>query len=963
MSCSGTRALCIVLSVVSLSCICESKNWRRVNTTCPRLEQCDCRILQAGATVLCQRVKSDVDLSGELAKLQGTMIRRLTFSNVQVDTLPSSWFRNITVVVLMINYSPVRLIEDQAFFGVKRLKIIEFVKTRFATVPRALSALQQLRDLRIQENFVTTIGNELQSLRTLVTLSFSENQINFIKESAFATLKNLRKLRLQNNRLEYLPPLLFKDLTKLEVVDLHDNRIKTVHDAFQGLPFLKEIYLYGNAITDIDKLAKGDLKSLKILTADNNFMNSILDFGPINIKIEILRLRNCGISYIHPFAFRALEKLTYLDVANNKISHINGSAFHRASGLLYFSGGTNNIISLAGTFSRTRKLLSLNVSYNVIDDVTDAFTQLVVLRKLMLRNNRIKYIRDGTFRNNGNLKYLDLAENRIEWLGKRAFSGLVNLDLLSVSDNFLLHLNGSVSHMPQLRILNFSHNAIQTLYGNDFYNDPELTFIYAYGNNLSTIEGAFQTSPKLRSLHIQKNNLKTLPRTSFPASLQRLQILVFEGNPITCDCRMSWLLRMAQHRVQQGSPVCEGPPPLRGRLFHNMTKEDLTRWPTDCFESCACYCYEDDSPEQNIYVNCSNAHLMRIPKYFPKGTRIGDFSGNQLERLDDTLVKKAPSIESLILRNNTLSIVEPAVVPDSVRHLNLRNNKLTRLPLDLVEKLNLTSILLAGNPWHCKCEDYAFRQWAEANSYMVQDADEIMCSLQSHTPEAMKPFMKLGQKELCPSATSALLLYGAHVLVFLACALTASTAYLKYKREIKVWLYARGLCSRLQCIKEDDLDDDKLFDVFLSFSSKDSNWAYNELIPKIESHGFSICTYDRNFKGGYLVQDIIHEAVACSRRILLLLTENFVESEWCRWEFRVAHHRALEDNTNRLIVVLVDEVTSDAVDEELRRYMQVTNFLRWGESHFWDKLLYSLPKKDSQRRLIPSSQEYASSHL
>ncbi|EEC10368.1 toll, putative, partial [Ixodes scapularis] len=436
---------------------------------------------------------------------------------------------------------------------------------------------------------------------------------------------------------------------------------------------------------------------LKILTADNNFMNSILDFGPINIKIEILRLRNCGISYIHPFAFRALEKLTYLDVANNKISHINGSAFHRASGLLYFSGGTNNIISLAGTFSRTRKLLSLNVSYNVIDDVTDAFTQLVVLRKLMLRNNRIKYIRDGTFRNNGNLKYLDLAENRIEWLGKRAFSGLVNLDLLSVSDNFLLHLNGSVSHMPQLRILNFSHNAIQTLYGNDFYNDPELTFIYAYGNNLSTIEGAFQTSPKLR--------------------------------------------------------------------------------------------------------------------------------------------------------------------------------------------------------------------------------------------------------------------------MFLACALTASTAYLKYKREIKVWLYARGLCSRLQCIKEDDLDDDKLFDVFLSFSSKDSNWAYNELIPKIESHGFSICTYDRNFKGGYLVQDIIHEAVACSRRILLLLTENFVESEWCRWEFRVAHHRALEDNTNRLIVVLVDEVTSDAVDEELRRYMQVTNFLRWGESHFWDKLLYSLPKKDSQRRLIPSSQEYASSHL
>ncbi|KAM7283647.1 leucine-rich repeat-containing protein let-4 [Ixodes scapularis] len=82
---------------------------------------------------------------------------------------------------------------------------------------------------------------------------------------------------------------------------------------------------------------------------------------------------------------------------------------------------------------------------------------------------------------------------------------------------------------------------------------------------------------------------------------------------------------------------------------------------------------------------------------------------------------------------------------------------------------------------------------------------------------------------------------------------------------------------------------------------------------------------------------------------------NFVDSEWCRWEFRVAHHRALEDRINRLIIVVVDEVTPEALDEELHLYMQATSYLRWGEHKFWDKLIYSLPKKDARQRLILSA--------
>lgn len=71
----------------------------------------------------------------------------------------------------------------------------------------------------------------------------------------------------------------------------------------------------------------------------------------------------------------------------------------------------------------------------------------------------------------------------------------------------------------------------------------------------------------------------------------------------------------------------------------------------------------------------------------------------------------------------------------------------------------------------------------------------------------------------------------------------------------------------------------------------------------------------------------------------------------------MAHQIALAENFNRLIVVLVEPLATEMIDGELRIYLQTTNYLRWGEPHFWDKLTYSLPRQDVKRKLIPSSQD------
>ncbi|KAL1474447.1 hypothetical protein MTO96_037967 [Rhipicephalus appendiculatus] len=184
----------------------------------------------------------------------------------------------------------------------------------------------------------------------------------------------------------------------------------------------------------------------------------------------------------------------------------------------------------------------------------------------------------------------------------------------------------------------------------------------------------------------------------------------------------------------------------------------------------------------------------------------------------------------------------------------------------------------------------------------------------------------------------------------LAVLLALSATYLRYKDLLRTWLRGRGVSGLAWCIGEDDAE--KLFDVFVSSSSKDIDLVHAELLPGLEAMDFSCCTYERNFKGGYLLQDIIRDAVAYSRRTLLVLTKNFLASEWCRLEFRLAHQRALQDNTNRLVIVLVDELEASALDEDLRLYLRAANYQRWGETNFWDTLVHSLTPRKAQTKLI-----------
>ena len=89
----------------------------------------------------------------------------------------------------------------------------------------------------------------------------------------------------------------------------------------------------------------------------------------------------------------------------------------------------------------------------------------------------------------------------------------------------------------------------------------------------------------------------------------------------------------------------------------------------------------------------------------------------------------------------------------------------------------------------------------------------------------------------------------------------------------------------LQKIKSDDKKD---FDVFISYSNLDKEFVEDYLVPNLENESkerrFHCLLHERDFVPGLPILDQIDEAVNKSSCTMIILSPNFVKSNWARQE-------------------------------------------------------------------------------
>jgi len=175
--------------------------------------------------------------------------------------------------------------------------------------------------------------------------------------------------------------------------------------------------------------------------------------------------------------------------------------------------------------------------------------------------------------------------------------------------------------------------------------------------------------------------------------------------------------------------------------------------------------------------------------------------------------------------------------------------------------------------------------------------------------------------------------------------------YYSYKTEIKIWLYSHNIT---WSITEESLDQDKKYDAFISFSHKDEELVSIHLVPGLEggSTPFKLCLHYRDWVVGDWIPAQIARSVDESRRTIIVLSQNFLDSVWGRMEFRTAYSSALNERRNRIIIILHGELNTDDLDPELKAYLSMNTYIKWGDYWFWEKLRYALPHRPEANKKI-----------
>ncbi len=97
------------------------------------------------------------------------------------------------------------------------------------------------------------------------------------------------------------------------------------------------------------------------------------------------------------------------------------------------------------------------------------------------------------------------------------------------------------------------------------------------------------------------------------------------------------------------------------------------------------------------------------------------------------------------------------------------------------------------------------------------------------------------------------------------------------------------------------------YDVFISYSSLDKVWVRGELLKRIEQAGLKAFIDFRDFKGGApSIKEMERGVVTCTKT-LLVLTPDYIESEWCEIENIMAAKLSPANRDLRLIPLLKTE--------------------------------------------------------
>ena len=823
-----------------------------------------------------------------------------------------------------------------------------FNKTSLDCSNRLLTDLPPLHQnftakLNMSFNLVKEIkGESFKKLTLLLRLDLSNNAISKISEVAFAGLNSLEYLYLQSNQLRYLPYDVFNDLKHLIKLDLSQNLFRIIPPRINWTALYPLKYLSVDVLKPASIEISKEFQNLKNLTI---FQLSITKLTS-NITNDTFKhlsglpIRSLGMTWTQG---KIVDHEITVSLPNLALLFISHEAFNVLKfacskiQLMQLTGYKANQIALNASLLKTLAKWNSTLTYLIVRDLP----------------GKRRTLPDFTFRGTPHLITLDLSINEINHLSTFVFSGLNHLEVLNLAHNDLKEVPSHTFHAFQsgsLRNLDLSFNGISDIESEAFSSISFLKYLSLAGNYIIMVHW-LDVFINIISINIDENERYPYGENFFSnsSSLQNLHVNKDTSIRFGTDgmCTMfPNLAHVTLSNIQSGIDNFTSSLVLHKclQLIELDLSYSIQSWIFDRI----------DIHMPNLKVlNLSGNKLNYVHQFlFIKANLTSlDLSRNNLQTLEGNDLLSFPSLIHLNLERNFLTSIEGLQNLKFLRYLNLAENQLHVAPKWLFFKqtminLPLNTLDLSNNPFRCSCDIDPLRNWILSDTATYVIGTKYACA----TPVILEGESITAIELDCRDKT------GLYVSIGIPCTLLTMvliSLLFKYRWHIKYKLHLlfRNYYPFPDVDEEFELMEGTSalqYHAYVAYNDDarcDEDWVLNDLQPHMEEGPDScyLCIKSRDFTPGHPLIETISEKINQSRKTILVLTPQFVESEWCYHEMEMAQMLLFQEERDVLVLVLLQNIPERKITLSLRKLLCKKRYLKWpndivGQGLFWQRL-------------------------
>ncbi|CAH1783725.1 unnamed protein product [Owenia fusiformis] len=735
-------------------------------------------------------------------------------------------------------------------------------------------------------------------------------------------------------------PKINPHVRELEICDSLMPTIKSYN--YEPLVRLVKVYINASNVTHVNIDAFERMPNIELLHIEHNNLTSVLNAG-FNLKhLNELSLIKNNIRNINFSSTKLIKNKLKISLSHNPIKNILPGTFTGFKDIKNVSLFLRDIQirKLAiDTFSGLNELNELDISDNDLGaDGLESIANSITgknIKILTAANCSMKSVKPESFEKLSHVQRLNLSCNFWETWPNNTLKHLKNLESLTINDSPYFAFFEASNEMKNVKYLSFHSNALL---------------------KTNTISIIFNNSQKLEYLNISDNHFQDRVKEISPLETLKVFDMSQNNHPLVKE-RVNYYkimpnLTTFNMRNVNSEHQEEGDFDLGDVALTNMSylqNLDLSHNTAILMNEHVKFSYSGLKSLKNVnlsYNKLQDYHsaLLELFKLFAS-VEILDLSGNSLIELPKHMFESLTALTELHLEDNRLTYFSKRYLRRNlnIKSLHLQINSIKYISgLAFVHLQHLSMLNISQNSFLCNCKLRKFRDWMQHRKYIVHGYDQ-KCVIPSAMNKSSIISFEISWIE-CDNMWIILVALIVTICLILGILLTY------FRWDIKYWWILRRSRRRRNGYTElnDTIGGRYQYDGFVSYNGESQKWVIDYMLPNMEQSqddvNFKICFDGRDFIPGKYIADNIIDSIQQSRKLIFVITEKFIKSQWCGFELEMANLRQFDEKRNLVVLIFLEAIPKKKLPRKIRLLMKHMTYIEWdkenarAQSLFWKKL-------------------------